>query len=255
PATLARPHGNQLAYQMPGMDQPFRKHQHSFAVSRLWLFDGKQHRQLTEDRVAASDPVWDQQGKQLYYLSERSGDFNVWQRDLASGQDRQLTHFKGHPVRGLSASRQGDLVWSWQGELYRLDAGSDTPRKLVIQPLFAKVPAEQSWQPGPVDEAIARQDGEEVILVSQGDLYAVDTRRERVRQLTRHPSEQSAPRYLDKEQELIYLSEQEGPAALYRLKKGQPDKLFSDPGTLTEEKLLAIPGAAISVPTLSPDGK
>ncbi|WP_324039716.1 S41 family peptidase [Aeromonas dhakensis] len=255
PATLARPHGNQLAYQMPGMDQPFRKHQHSFAVSRLWLFDGKQHRQLTEDRVAASDPVWDEQGKQLYYLSERSGDFNVWQRDLASGQDRQLTRFKGHPVRGLSASRQGDLVWSWQGELYRLDAGSDTPRKLAIQPLFAKVPAEQSWQPGPIDEAIARQDGEEVILVSQGDLYAVDTRRERVRQLTRHPSEQSAPRYLDKEQTLIYLSEQEGPAALYRLKKEQPDTLFSAPGTLIEEKLLAIPGAAISVPTLSPDGK
>ncbi|MEV3836791.1 S41 family peptidase, partial [Aeromonas dhakensis] len=247
--------GNQLAYQMPGMDQPFRKHQHSFAVSRLWLFDGKQHRQLTEDRVAASDPVWDEQGKQLYYLSERSGDFNVWQRDLASGQDRQLTRFKGHPVRGLSASRQGDLVWSWQGELYRLDAGSDTPRKLAIQPLFAKVPAEQSWQPGPIDEAIARQDGEEVILVSQGDLYAVDTRRERVRQLTRHPSEQSAPRYLDKEQTLIYLSEQEGPAALYRLKKEQPDTLFSAPGTLIEEKLLAIPGAAISVPTLSPDGK
>ncbi|HDZ8835080.1 TPA: PD40 domain-containing protein, partial [Aeromonas dhakensis] len=248
-------HGNQLAYQMPGMDQPFRKHQHSFAVSRLWLFDGKQHRQLTEDRVAASDPVWDEQGKQLYYLSERSGDFNVWQRDLASGQDRQLTHFKGHPVRGLSASRQGDLVWSWQGELYRLDAGSNTPHKLAIQPLFAKVPAEQSWQPGPIDEAIARQDGEEVILVSQGDLYAVDTRRERVRQLTRHPSEQSAPRYLDKEQALIYLSEQEGPAALYRLKKEQPDTLFSAPGTLIEEKLLAIPGAAISVPTLSPDGK
>ncbi|HDZ8907759.1 TPA: PD40 domain-containing protein, partial [Aeromonas dhakensis] len=234
---------------------PFRKHQHSFAVSRLWLFDGKQHHQLTEDRVAASDPVWDEQGKQLYYLSERSGDFNVWQRDLASGQDRQLTRFKGHPVRGLSASRQGDLVWSWQGELYRLDAGSDTPRKLAIQPLFAKVPAEQSWQPGPIDEAIARQDGEEVILVSQGDLYAVDTQRERVRQLTRHPSEQSAPRYLDKEQTLIYLSEQEGPAALYRLKKAQPDTLFSAPGTLIEEKLLAIPGAAISVPTLSPDGK
>ncbi|HDX8436260.1 TPA: PD40 domain-containing protein, partial [Aeromonas dhakensis] len=217
--------------------------------------DGKQHHQLTEDRVAASDPVWDEQGKQLYYLSERSGDFNVWQRDLASGQDRQLTRFKGHPVRGLSASRQGDLVWSWQGELYRLNAGSDTPRKLTIQPQFAKVPAEQSWQPGPIDEAIARQDGEEVILVSQGDLYAVDTRRERVRQLTRHPSEQSTPRYLDKEQALIYLSEQEGPAALYRLKKEQPDTLFSAPGTLIEEKLLAIPGAAISVPTLSPDGK
>lgn len=42
---------------------------------------------------------------------------------------------------------------------------------------------------------------------------------------------------------------------MYRLKKEQPDTLFSAPGTLIEEKLLAIPGAAISVPTLSPDGK
>mgnify|MGYP006170758823 CR=1 FL=1 len=107
----------------------------------------------------------------------------------------------------------------------------------------------------PLDEALARQDGEEVILVSQGDLFAVDTRRERVRQLTRHPSEQSSPRYVDKEQGLIYLSEQHGPAALYRLNKAQPDGLFSDPGTLTEQKLLAMPDAAISKPTLSPDGK
>ncbi|HGY1011916.1 TPA: S41 family peptidase [Aeromonas salmonicida subsp. smithia] len=255
PATLARPHGKQLAYQMPGMDQPFRKHQHSFAVSRLWLFDGKAHYQLTEDRVAASDPVWDDKGEALYYLSERSGDFNVWRRDLASGQDRQLTHYQGHPVRGLSASRQGDLVWSWQGELYRLDAGSKTPRKLVIQPLFANAPAERSWMPGPINEALARQDGDEVILVSQGNLYAIDTRRERVRQLTRHPSEQSSPLYVDKEKGLIYLSEQDGPAALYRLNKAQPDGLFSDPGTLTEQKLLAMPDAAISKPTLSPDGK
>jgi tricorn protease len=255
PATLARPHGSQLAYQMPGMDQPFRKHQRSFAVSRLWLFDGKQHRQLTEDRVAASDPVWDDKGEALYYLSERSGDFNVWQRDLASGQDRQLTHYQGHPVRGLSASRRGDLVWSWQGELYRLDAGSETPRKLTLRPLSAQAPDEQSDTPVVIDEAIVRQDGEEVILVSQGDLFAVDTRRERVRQLTRHPSEQSSPRYVDKEQGLIYLSEQHGPAGLYRLKKAQPGRLFSEPGPLIEEKLLAMPGVAISKPTLSPDGK
>ncbi len=62
PATLARPHGERIAYQMPAADQPFRKHQHSFAVPRLWLFDGKQHKQLTEDRVAATDPVWSDKG-------------------------------------------------------------------------------------------------------------------------------------------------------------------------------------------------
>lgn len=255
PATLARPYGTQLVYQMPGMDQPFRKHQNSFAVSRLWLFDGKQHRQLTEDRVAASDPVWDEQGRHLYYLSERSGDFNVWQRDLTSGQDRQLTHFKGHPVRGLSASRQGDLVWSWQGELYRLDAGSNSPRKLTISPLVITEPDEQNQLNSQVDDILVSEEGKELILVSEGNLFAVNPEQERVRQLTNSPSEQSSPLFTEKERALIYLSEQDGHAALYWLHKADPKRLFSDPVSLQESLLLAIPGKEISRPVLSPDGK
>ncbi len=197
--------------------------------------------------MAASDPVWDQQGKQLYYLSERSGDFNVWQRDLASGQDRQLTHFKGHPVRGLSASRQG--IWSGPGR------GALPPRCRQRHPAQARHPAAVRQGAGRAELAARpRRRGHRPPGRGRGDpgqprdLYAVDTRRERVRQLTRHPSEQSAPRYLDKEQELIYLSEQEGRRRCTASRRGSRT-LFSDPGTLTEEKLLAIPGAAISVPT------
>ncbi|TNH95746.1 S41 family peptidase [Aeromonas sobria] len=255
PATLARPRGQQLAYQMPAMDQPFRKHQQSFAVPRLWLFDGQQHRQLTEDRVAATDPVWSDQGDSLFYLSERSGDFNVWRRDLASGQEQQLTHYQGHPVRGLSASRAGDLVWSWLGELYRLDAGSNEPRKLAITPQVASEPDEESQQLTLADEALVNEEGNELILVSEGNLFAVGPARERVRQLTHSPSEQSSPLYAEQGSSLIYLSEQKGAAALYRLHKTQPDRLFSDPGALTESLLLAIPGKGISRPLLSPDGK
>ncbi|WP_050514276.1 S41 family peptidase [Aeromonas finlandensis] len=255
PATLARPYGKQLAYQMPAADQPFRKHQHSFAVPRLWLFDGKQHRQLTEDRVAATDPVWSDKGDALFYLSERSGDFNVWRRDLASGKEQQLTHYKGHPVRGLSASRNGDLVWSWLGEIYRLDAGSSTPRKLTIIPQVASTPDEASDTLTQADEALVSKEADELILVSEGNLFAVDPERERVRQLTHDPSEQSSPLYAEQGRSLIYLSEQQGHAALYHLRKGEPDRLFSDPGPLTESLLLAIPGKGISRPRLSPDGK
>ncbi|MGY3879029.1 S41 family peptidase [Aeromonas enteropelogenes] len=255
PATLARPNGERLAYQMPTMDQPFRKHQQSFAVSRLWLFDGKQHRQLTEDRIAASDPVWRDDGNALFYLSERSGDFNVWQRDLTSGKEQQLTHYQGHPVRGLSASRGGDLVWSWLGEIYRLDAGSTQPRKLTIAPQVATEPDEQSQSLTHADEALVSEEGKELILVSEGNLFAVDPERERVRRLTRDPGEQSSPLYAEKERSLIYLSEQQGPAALYRLRKADPERLFSDPGSLQESLLLAIPGKGISRPVLSPDGK
>ncbi|MFE8730255.1 hypothetical protein, partial [Aeromonas hydrophila] len=74
-------------------------------------------------------------------------------------------------------------------------------------------------------------------------------------QLTDAPSEQSSPLFAEKERSLIYLSEQDGPAALYRLRKADPERLFSDPGTLQESLLLAIPGKGISRPVLSPDGK
>lgn len=255
PATLARPHGARLAYQMPAMDQPFRKHQRSFAVSRLWLFDGKQHKQLTEDRIAATDPVWSDKGDALFYLSERSGDFNVWRRDLASGTELQLTHYQGHPVRGLSTSTKGDLVWSWQGEIYRLDAGSNTPRKLLIQPQIAIEPDQLGVSSGMADDMVVSEEGDELILTSEGNLYAVNPGRERVRQLTHSPSEQSSPLYAEQGGSLIYLSEQQGHAALYRLSKEDPERLFSAPGTLTENLLLAIPGKGISRPVLSPDGK
>ncbi|HDO1312800.1 S41 family peptidase [Aeromonas veronii] len=255
PIILARPHGQQLAYQMPSMDQPFRKHQRSFAVPRLWLFDGKQHRQLTEDRIAATDPVWSEKGDTLFYLSERSGDFNVWRRDLASGKEQQLTHYKGHPVRGLSASRNGDLVWSWLGELYRLNAGSKEPRKLIITPQVVSEPDEQSQSNNQVDEILVSEEGKELILVSEGSLFAVDPQRQRVRQLTDSPSEQSSPLFAEKGRSLIYLSEQDGHAALYRLRKTDPERLFSDPGLLHESLLLAIPGKGISRPVLSPDSK
>ncbi|WP_412674605.1 S41 family peptidase [Aeromonas australiensis] len=255
PATLARPHGERLVYQMPAADQPFRKHQSSFAVPRLWLFDGKQHQQLTEDRVAATDPVWSDKGDTLFYLSERSGDFNVWRRDLASGKEQQLTHYQGHPIRGLSASRAGDLSWSWLGELYRLDAGSNTPRKLTFTPQVAIEPDETSETLTLVDEALVSEEADELILVSEGNLFAVDPERERVRQLTHSPSEQSSPLYAEREDSLIYLSEQQGHAALYQLRKQDPARLFSAPGPLIESLLLALPGKGISRPQLSPDGK
>lgn len=255
PATLARPHGASLAYQMPAMDQPFRKHQRSFAVSRLWLFDGKQHQPLTEERIAASDPVWSERGEALFYLSERSGDFNIWRRDLASGKEQQLTHYKSHPVRGLSASRHGDLVWSWQGEIYRLDASSSEPRKLTITPQVAVEPDQLGLSLVLADEAQVSEEGNELILVSEGNLYAVDPERRRVRQLSHSPSEQSSPLYAEQGASLIYLSEQQGHAALYRLRKADPARLFSEPGEQSESLLLAIPDKGISHPVLSPDGK
>ncbi len=77
-------------------------------------------------------------------------------------------------MRGLSASRAGDLVWSWLGELYRLDAGSNEPRKLILTPQVASAPDEASEALTLADEALVSEEADELILVSEGNLFAVD---------------------------------------------------------------------------------
>ena len=55
----------------------------------------------------------------LFFLSERSGSFNVWQLDLADPQHPvQVTTHKGPPVRFLSASSDGDLCYAFDGEIW-----------------------------------------------------------------------------------------------------------------------------------------
>ncbi|MCV5349076.1 hypothetical protein OFM93_28810, partial [Escherichia coli] len=90
-------------------------------------------------------------------------------------------------------------------ELYRLDADSSEPRKLTLTPQVASAPDETSETLTLADEALVSEEADELILVSEGNLFAVDPERERVRQLTRDPSEQSSPLFAEQGRALIYL--------------------------------------------------
>jgi Alcohol dehydrogenase GroES-like domain len=57
----------------------------------------------------------------LYFLSEKGGSQNVWRRSF-NGKDApvQITKHEMHPVRFLSCSSGGDLVYGYDGEIWRL---------------------------------------------------------------------------------------------------------------------------------------
>ncbi len=69
----------------------------------------------------------------LYYLSEKSGSFNVWRLDLADPQHPvQVTTHTVHPVRFLSVSAAGDLCYTFDGEIWVRPAGAAESRKLEV---------------------------------------------------------------------------------------------------------------------------
>jgi tricorn protease-like protein len=79
-----------------------------------------------EDR----NPLWGN-GEEIYFLSEKSGTFNIWSGDLSKPYGKQLTQHENHPVRFLSRSKSGTLCYSYDGEIYTFSNGQSN--KVVIQ--------------------------------------------------------------------------------------------------------------------------
>ena len=75
--------------------------------------------------------MWNNKGDGFWYLSEQDGTFNVYQRPLHDSNATQLTHFRDNPVRFLSASNDGKLCFSQNGELYTLVPGQQ-PQKVNV---------------------------------------------------------------------------------------------------------------------------
>ena len=87
----------------------------------VWLLDTRSgaHTRLTEFGHDDRQPVWSRDEKSLFFLSERSGDFNVWRLDLTDpSSPTQITTFDTHPVRFLSISDAGDLAYTYDGAIW-----------------------------------------------------------------------------------------------------------------------------------------
>ena len=76
------------------------------ALGDLWVMPvGGTPERLTDDHWIEADPSWSPDGRSLAFGSDRSGQLQVWVRDLVTGTDRQVT------------SQGGSLpVWSPDGE-------------------------------------------------------------------------------------------------------------------------------------------
>ena len=70
------------------------------AVGDIWVMPiGGAAENITKDRFLDTDPAWSPDGTRLVYSSDKGGALlQLWVRDLASGQDRQLTRLTTQPM-------------------------------------------------------------------------------------------------------------------------------------------------------------
>ena len=181
--------GEILYQDRKGFEDVLRKHERSSGTSDIWLYDNGKFQQLTHFNGSDQSPVWGQ-GNNFYYLSEKDGTLNVFETQVGSTSEKQLTKFEKHPVRALSASDNGILAFYWDGDIYTMKPGAQ-PQKVNIEinaDLYDGDLVKQYVNNGVSNIAVS-PDGNEVAIVIRGDVYVTNAKYKTTKRITNTPSQ------------------------------------------------------------------
>lgn len=253
--------GNRILYHdRKGYENEWRKHHTSSITRDIWLYDkttGK-HTKLTSFNGEDRNPVWSPNEKDVYYLSEKSGSFNVWKMPLSAPDKAvQITQHEKHPVRFLSSSKKGDLCYSFDGEIYLVKGGNGKPQKVPIQIAADRKRNEVQFTTlsGDATEMALSPKGKEIAFVVRGEIFVVSIDHKITKRITNTPEQERSVSFSPDGRKLLYAGERNGSWNLYEASIAREDELHFYSSTIVKETpLLEVPAETFQ-PRYSPDGK
>ena len=102
-------------------------------MSRIWLYNTKSHNvtEIPKPKTGCNDtkPVW--RGNNVYFRSDRAGEFNLFSYDVAAKTVNQITKNNDFPVSSLEGSNEG-IIFSQAGYLNVYNPANNNTSKLKI---------------------------------------------------------------------------------------------------------------------------
>ena len=127
------PDGSRLAYNPLSEAFTQWKHYRGGLNSTIWLYkfndNSAEKLPQPEGRANDVDPMWI--GDNIYFRSDRNGEFNLFAYNLKSKAIKQLTDHKDFPVTGASCGA-GQIIYEQAGYLHIFDPKSSRHTKLTI---------------------------------------------------------------------------------------------------------------------------
>lgn len=247
--------GEILYQDRKGYEDVLRKHERSSGTADVWLYKNGNFSQLTTFNGGDQSPVWGK-GDTYYYVSEKDGTLNVFEANISNKSEKQLTKFTKHPVRSLSSSDNGTLAFSWDGEIYTLQPGSE-PRKLNIDIVADNYDGDlvKNYAYYGASDIAVSPEGKEVAIVIRGDLYVTSTDYKTTKRITDTPAQERTASFSPDGRTIVYDSDVDGIWQLFTAKiKNDEEKQFAYATDLVIEPLYKCETSAMQ-PMFSPDGK
>ncbi len=263
PAINARydENGTRIIYEdRKGYEDEFRKHHTSSIARDLWVYDieSGEHTQLTTHAAEDRNPHYSPDGRSIYFLSQRNGDFNLFRMPAAPGSENraeQITRFEHHPVRHLSVADSGDVVFSWHGDLYRMTERGQPQRLDIEIAVDTRRGIQHRTERSGATEFSVSPDGKEVAFVLRGDVFVTSVEFSTTRRITNTPEQERSVSFHPEGRALIYAGERDGSWNIYKASIGDEDELYFFSATKIDEQPLIATDAEEFQPKYSPDGK
>ncbi len=200
-------------------------------AAQIWQYTlaNKKFRKVVTHPSGCRTPLWAASGDKFYYVSGQSGAFNLWQRDLKSGDEKQLTEFPDDSVTFPAISRDGSIVvFRYLFDLYAIrPADGKAPRKIVIT--YAgdepREPVLRRTLKSATDVAFS-SDGLEVAFIAGGDVWVMDTELREPKQVTNTAEEERNLLFSPDNKTLLFVSDKGEQSDVWSATRDQADKYW-----------------------------
>ncbi|MDO6388808.1 S41 family peptidase [Pontibacter sp. BT731] len=256
---LSRDGGKMLYQDRKGGENQWRKHHVSSVTRDIWEYDTKtgKHTKLTSYEGEDRSPVFAENDKSIYYLSEASGTLNV-HKMAAQGpaKSEQVTNFEKHPVRFLTAAQDGTLSFSQNGELYTKKPNGQAQKVNVRIATDAKTNNESILKVnGGLRDLAVSPNGKEVAFIYRGEVFVSAVEGSVTKRITNTPEQERNVSFSPDGKSLLYASERGKNWKIYKTDIVRKEEPYFYASTLLKETPLIENEKENYDPQFSPDGK
>jgi serine/threonine protein kinase len=174
------------------------------AVSSIWLKQVGSGEPFSNATEQATSPVWSPDGQQIAFLSKRDAQVGIWTMAAFGGSPTLLKTLE-NPGQGLvSWSRQGQIYFTMQGNLYALDL--HTQQIVQITKFDPSTPRDRYFGISPDEKMIAFSD----LKDNQRDIFVMAKSGGEPSRVTNDKAEDTKLAWTPDGENIVYSSKRNG---------------------------------------------
>ena len=241
-----------------GYEDQWRKHHTSSVTRDIWMYDVKNnaYKQLSTFNGEDRNPQWSADEKEIYYLSEKSGTFNIWKMNADdASKSVQLTNYEKNPVRFLSRSKNNTLCFTYDGEIYILANGAKAQKiKMSIPTDDGMMDEKTEVLSEGATEMEVSPNGKEVVFVERGEVFVSSVESGITKRITNTPGMERSVSFSPDGRSVLYASERNKIWGIYQSSLSRTEETHFFNSSVLKEEALIVNDKESFQPRYSPDG-